>query len=178
MWIICKHYFFLSDDYVSFKIPFGLNIFYTPKKKGQKIIRAMIKPIQYRIKRYDTFFFNHSESAIPIPRKVAIIAVTTVKKTPSAIVLLFKSNNFQSFFYHVVITENDALGFLNNNVGLYADSDKFSAISKFLVSGAYSAIISPAQVNGDWVAGASAGWSTNYFPTIGIFEKHCKIFCC
>ena len=103
----------------------------------------MIKPIQYRIKRFDTFFFNHSESAIPIPRKVAIIAVTTVKKIPSAIVLLFVCYNFQSFFYHVIITENDALGFLNNNVGLYADPDKFCAISKFFVYSADSTDISP-----------------------------------
>lgn len=117
--------------------------YYTPKKKGQKIIRAMIKPIQYRTNRFDTFFINHSESAMPIPRNVAIMAVTTVKKTPSAIVLLFMSNNFQSFFYHVVITENDALGFLYDHIRLNTDPDKFSAIGKFLVSGAYSTGISP-----------------------------------
>ncbi len=48
----------------------------------------MSKPIKYRTKRCDTFFFNHSESAIPIPRNVAIMAVTTVKKIPSAIEIL------------------------------------------------------------------------------------------
>ncbi len=62
---------------------------YIPKKKGHKTIRAMIKPIKYRTERCDTFFFNHSESAMPIPRKVAIMAVMTVKKIPSAIVLYF-----------------------------------------------------------------------------------------
>ena len=63
-------------------------VYYTPKKNGQKTMRAMIRPMQYRIKRYDIFFFNHSESATPIPRKVVIIAVITVKKIPSVIVLI------------------------------------------------------------------------------------------
>ena len=126
-----------------YELLFLINLSYAPKKKGQKITSAMIKPIQYRIKRFDTFFINHSESAMPIPRNVAIMAVTTVKKTPSAIVLLFMSYNFQSFLYHIVFTENDALGFVNNHIGLYADSDKFCAISKFFVYGADSTGISP-----------------------------------
>ena len=88
------------------------------------------------------------------------------------------SNNFQSFFYHVVITEYDAFGFLYDHIRLNTDPDKFCAIGKFLVSGAYSTGISPTQVNEDRVAGASACRSADHFATIGIFEKHCKIFCC
>lgn len=111
-------------------------------------MRAIIKPMQYRTKRYDTFFFNHSESAVPIPKNVAVMAVTTVKKIPSAINLLFLSQiillSVKRFFNHIVFAEDYALGFFNHYIGHNTDSNKFRAVGKFFVPCAYTTVISPA----------------------------------
>ena len=56
-------------------------------------MRAMINPIRYRANRCVTLFLSHSESAIPIPIKVAMTAVITVRNVPYAIVKIYFNYN-------------------------------------------------------------------------------------
>lgn len=66
-------------------------------------MRAMINPIRYRANRCATLFFNHSESAIPIPIKVAMMAVITVKNIPYVIVKIsFNYNMTEATFVEVL----------------------------------------------------------------------------
>lgn len=66
-------------------------------------MRVMINPIRYRANRCATLFFNHSESVIPIPIKVAMMAVITVKNIPYVIVKIsFNYNMTEATFVEVL----------------------------------------------------------------------------
>lgn len=88
------------------------------------------------------------------------------------------SDKFKGKLNHIVFTGYNAFGFLNDYIGLYADSDKLRAISEFFVSRAYSAVITPTQIKYYRVAGASAGRCAYDSATLGIFKKYGKIFRC
>ena len=80
-------------------------------------------------------------------------------------------------FYDVVFAEDDAFGLFYNDVGPDADTYKFRAVSEFLMAGAYSAEIAPAEVDVYRIAGATAGRRTYDFAAAGVSEEYGEVFC-
>ena len=83
---------------------------------------------------------------------------------------------FQGGFDDVVFAGEYAFGLFDHDVGLYTDADELGAIGELLMSRAYAAIVSPAQVDAYRVAGAASGRRFHHLASACVLEQYGEVF--